>query len=148
MATRDFNLSDVFIQLEQDFLRTTEDAFQSVRFRLRTDMYETDEALIVKVELAGVRPENISVLLSEDDRTLIISGERMEPDCEQQDRVRCYHLEIFYGRFEREVPLPSQIHFERENIKANFKEGFLTISIPKKEEPLHPTRVINVTVGE
>lgn len=145
MATRDFNLADVFIQLEQDFLRTTEDAFQSVRFRLRADMYETEEALVVKLELAGVRPENLSVTLSPDDRTLTVSGDRAEPDSERQDRLRCYHLEIFYGRFEREIPLPSHLSFERENIRANFKEGFLTIALPKRAETAQRTRVIKVT---
>ncbi len=148
MATRDFNLADVFIQLEQDFLRTTEDAFQSVRFRLRADMYENEEALVIKLELAGVRPENLSVTLSTDDRVLTVSGERMEPDSERQDRLRCYHLEIFYGRFEREIPLPPHLAFDRESIKANFRDGFLTISLPKKEEESPRTRVIKVTTEE
>jgi len=111
-------------------------------------MYETEEALIVKMELAGVRPENLSLLLSEDDKLLTISCERLEPETERQERTRCYHLEIFYGKFEREIPLPPHLRYDRDNIRANFKDGFLTVSLPKKSQHTKGTRVIKVSSVE
>jgi HSP20 family protein len=145
MATRDFNPLEIFFQLEQDFLRSTESAFNAMRFQMRTDMYETEEALIIKVELAGVHPDQLNLVLSADDRVLTISGERAEPERERQERLRCYHLEICYGRFEREIALPAHLRIDRERVSATYREGFLIVSLPRKGEHQPASRVIQVT---
>ena len=144
MARRDFNPLDVFLQLETDLLRSAEGAMRAFRFQPCVDMYETDSALMVKVELAGVRVEKLSITLSSDDRTLIISGERSEPTDERRDRIRCYHLEIFYGGFEREITLPANLRYDRDNIRANYRDGFLVISLPTRKESPATKRVIEI----
>lgn len=146
MASRHFNPFDIILQLESDMRRTTREAVRAVMFHPGLDMYETEDALVIKMELAGVKPEQISVTLTADDRYLLIKGERAE----QQNgtpRLRCYQLEIYYGPFEREVALPTDIIVDREHISASYRDGFLLISLPKKTRTRNEKRVIEVNRG-
>src|SRR5258708_39985536 len=102
MASRDFNPLDIFLQLETDLLRSAEGALRELRFQPRADMYETDSALVAKIEIAGVKADRLSITLSADDRVLTVAGERIESQEERYDRIKCYQLEIYFGTFERE----------------------------------------------
>jgi HSP20 family protein len=145
MANRDFKPLDIFFQMESDFLRGIEATTRSLRFQPCADMYETAKALIVRIELPGVRPENLNITLSADDRVLAIAGERAETRQEPNERVRYHHLEIFYGAFEREITLPANIRFDRDQISANYKDGFLVITLPKRAVETQQRRSIEVT---
>ena len=145
MANRDFKPLDIFFQMESDFLRGIEATTRSLRFEPRADMYETAKALVVRIELPGVRPENLNITLSADDRILTIAGERAETRQEPEERVRYHHLEVFYGAFEREIALPSSIRFDRDAISANYKDGFLVITLPKRAVETQQRRSIEVT---
>ena len=145
MASRDFNPFDMFRQLEQDIRTTTGAAMRGMMFHPSLDMYETPESLVVKLELAGVRPDRINIELSADDRYLTVEGERLETQEDHRDRTRCYHLEIFYGKFEREIALPSNVRIDRENIHAGYCEGFLLITLLKLTGELPEKRTIPVT---
>ena len=144
MASRDFNPLDIFWQLENDMRQRVEEAMRAARFQPSVDMFETTSALVVKMEVAGVRPEKLQIVLSADDRVLTVSGERAEPWDEQQDRVRCYQLEIYFGPFERQVLMPAGLRFDRDQITANYRDGFLVISLPKRTETPRSVRVIEV----
>ncbi len=92
-------------------------------------MYEVDDEVIIKIEIPGVPKEDISLTL--DDRQLIIRGTRGNP-LEKLGLI--YHqMEINYGEFERILMLPPGV--DTKNIKAELKEkeGFLYITISKKE---------------
>ncbi len=145
MASRDFNPFDMFRQLEQDIRTTTGAAMRGMMFHPGLDMYETPENLVVKLELAGVRPDRINIELSADDRYLTVEGERLETQADHRDRLRCYHLEIFYGKFEREIALPGNLRVDRENIHASYREGFLLITLPKLTGETPEKRTIPVT---
>lgn len=145
MAKRDFSHFDIFRQMEMEMQRFTEEALRGVLFQPHADVYETTKALIVKIELAGVKPEKLSISLSADDRVLSISGVRAEPSEERGERIRCYQLEIFYGEFEREVPLPSGVLIDRDSIGATYRNGFLVITLPKREKAPIETRTIQIT---
>ena len=145
MASRRFDPFDLFSLLEQDFSRISE---MRPRFQFAADVYETDEALIVRMECPGVRSERLSITLSADDRTLIISGERIEDAEERSDRTRCYQLEIFYGTFERTISLPAESRFDREQIKASCKDGVLIVTLPHQKSEEHEKRIIPVTFEE
>jgi HSP20 family protein len=147
MGRRDFSPIDIFLQLESDMRRNAEGALRAVLFQPCVDMYETAEALVVKMELAGVRPEKLNISLSADDRLLTVSGERVESDQEHSERLRCYQLEIFFGAFEREIVLPGNLHFDRTKIAAHYRDGFLIISLPRRPEAETQTRTIEVTRG-
>ena len=145
MANRDFNPWDILFQLEADMRHDAESAMRALMFKPSVDMYETTTALVIKMELAGVRPELLQITLAADDRTLTISGERAERPEERQDRVSCYQLEIYVGPFERDITLPAHVPIDREKITANYRDGFLVISLLKKAATRHETRVIQIS---
>jgi HSP20 family protein len=90
------------------------------------DVYETEDQIVVKVELSGIAPSEVSVVV-ENDR-LFIHGERRDADPRGQ---RVYHqLEIAYGSFGRELRLPAPVASDQAT--AKYRAGFLTIALPKR----------------
>lgn len=148
MASREFNPWSLFLQLESDLRQSAGEAFRSVMIQPGVDMYETEAALVVKMEMAGVRADSLNLTLSGDDRTLLVAGERVERAEERSGRIRCYRLEIYYGAFEREVSLPSDVLVDRENVKATYKDGMLVITLPKRQAEPPSKRVIPVVEGK
>jgi HSP20 family protein len=92
-------------------------------WRPPTDMYETEEAIVVRVEIAGMREQDFGVAL--EDRTLTIRGVRSDPT----ERRAFYQMEIPFGEFSTEVELPVPIVTEA--VEAIYRDGFLQITLPK-----------------
>jgi HSP20 family protein len=92
------------------------------------DFYEDKDNLLVKVELPGMKREDIEVSLHEG--SLSISGERKSEEKHKDADV--YRAERFIGRFQRTVSLPTPVATEK--VKAQYKDGVLTITLPKTEE--------------
>ena len=91
------------------------------------DIYETDEKMVIKVELPGLKKEDIDIEVR--DSTLTLKGERK---FEKEIKRESYHrVERAYGSFQRSFTLPSTV--KQEAIEASFKEGILEISLPKAE---------------
>jgi HSP20 family protein len=87
-----------------------------------TDVFETDKDFVVRIEIAGVRPAEISVHI--EDRHLVVIGTRKE-----SSQRRVYHqMEIKLGDFKVNVELPMGLALEA--TKAEYEEGFLVITIP------------------
>ncbi len=154
MTFKDYRDLDLVRQMENEMQRIADETLRGFltdvpvpnRFwQPRVDMHETPEAVLVKVEISGVDPDRLNVSLSSDDRVLSISGERAEEDKERVDRIRCYQLEIYFGLFERDVILPGDVRIDREKIAASYKEGFLIITLPKREDRSAGVRSIPVT---
>jgi HSP20 family protein len=102
------------------------------------DLYEEKDNLVVKVELPGMKREDIDVSLHEG--SLSISGERKSEETHKDADV--YRTERFVGRFQRTVALPTPVAADK--VKAQYKEGILTITLPKTEEA-KPKRIdVNV----
>jgi HSP20 family protein len=94
----------------------------------KIDVSETDNEIQVTAEMPGIDQNDVEVLL-EDDR-LIIRGEKKE---EREDKDRNYHLrERVEGAFSRTLPLPFAP--DPNQVKAEFKNGVMTITIPKPQE--------------
>jgi HSP20 family protein len=103
-------------------------------WRPPTDVYETDEAVIVKIEIAGMNPDDIAISFS--NRELIVHGNRRDVDAKLS--YRC--LEIPYGEFLTRVLLPGV--YAEDQIEAKYVNGFLYITLPKsKQEHRVPVRV-------
>jgi HSP20 family protein len=145
MASRDFNPFDMFRQLEQEMRSAGGATIREMMFHPALDMYETAQGLVIKLELAGVKPDKINVELSADDRHLTVEGERIEAREDHRDRLRCYHLEIYYGSFRREIPLPGNLRLDRDHIGASYRDGFLLITLPKITGETPEKRSIPVT---
>jgi HSP20 family protein len=125
-----------FRQMVSDFDRLFEDmpwpAFRNA-FRATTgsaawtpgiDVFEKDNRLITRVDLPGVKKEDVKVEVT--DGHLAISGERRtEAEEKKQDFYRC---EREFGSFYRAVPLPEGVKFN--DIKATFTDGVLEVSVP------------------
>ena len=91
------------------------------------DVYEDKENFVVKAELPGMKKEDIDVSLH--DGSLSISGERSE---EKVENGEVYRSERYFGRFQRTVALPASVNAAQ--IKAQYKDGVLTVTLPKAEE--------------
>ncbi len=88
-----------------------------------TDVYETDAAFIVRLEIAGMQEEDFSILF--ENNYMIIRGIRGE-----NPERRAYHqMEIRYGEFSTAIEIP--INTDYQNADAQYQNGFLTIIIPK-----------------
>ncbi len=99
-----------------------------------TDVYETTELLVVKMELAGIAKTDLQVTIQE--RLLIVRGHRHDP-CRQR-RCSFRQMEIDYGPFERRILIPPIVDADR--AEACFENGFLRITLPKAEH-FHPVLV-------
>ena len=89
------------------------------------DVYETDDEVVVTVELAGLSAEDVDV--SVEDSTLTVSGSR---EFSSEVNEENYHrIERRYGAFSRAVSLPSQV--DTSKVDARFEDGVLTVDVPK-----------------
>ena len=94
------------------------------------DVAETDQSFEVKMDLPGVKPEEVEVQI--DNNTLTVRGQRSSETEEKDDEKQYHRIERYSGSFARSVVLPSAIN-EDETI-AEFKDGVLNIVIPKTED--------------
>ena len=99
------------------------------------DVKETDDAVVVKASLPGVKPDDIDV--SVHGNTLTLSGE-VQGDDEGGEQGRYHHRERWYGRFSRQVTLPSDV--DTTACDASFEDGVLTVRLPKSEQA-RPRRI-------
>ena len=96
-------------------------------WRPPTDVYETDAAIVVRIEMAGMRDAEISITL--DEHGLRIEGQRPE---RHADRPRSYHqMGINYGAFAVEVFLSRP--FDHEHVTARYDDGFLFVELPNAD---------------
>lgn len=92
------------------------------------DMHETNDELVLRVELPGVREKDVVVSITGD--FLTIKGERrLDPEHKDQ---RFLHVERAYGQFERLIQLPMAVQSGK--VKASYRDGVLEITLPKAEE--------------
>ena len=103
------------------------------------DLYEDKDNIFVKVELPGMKREEIEVSLHEG--MLSISGER-KSESEHKD-AEVYRTERFFGRFQRTITLPAPVAGDK--VRGSYKDGILTITLPKAKEA-KPKRIdVNVS---
>ncbi len=95
------------------------------------DVVETKDAIEVRTELPGLTRENIDIQVA--NGVLTIKGEKKEQ--REEKETRYHHREVRYGSFVRSVTLPVDV--KAENAAAQFKDGVLTISLPKEERAIH-----------
>jgi HSP20 family protein len=98
------------------------------------DLYTTPEAVVAKVALPGVKPEDVDVTIG-DDRVTISGTFQEDKETTDAGYVR---KELTEGKFSRTFSLPTAI--KADAAKADFKDGLLTLTLPKTEE-VKPTHV-------
>lgn len=103
------------------------------------DVYEDKDQFVITAELPGMKKEDIEVSLH--NGSLTVSGER-KSEYENREESGVYRAERYFGRFQRTVDLPALV--AGDGVKADYRDGILTITLPKAEEA--KPRQINVNV--
>ena len=102
------------------------------------DIYETAQELVVKADLPDVKPEDLDIRV--ENNLLTIRGERkFEKKVNEDNYLR---VERAYGSFSRSFSLANTVNSEA--IKADYKDGVLTLSVPKREEAKPKQIKVNV----
>ena len=103
------------------------------------DIYETENELVLKADLPEIDPKNVGIQV--ENGTLTLKGERK---FEEQKNGKGFHrIERSYGSFVRAFSLPETV--ETDKVKADYKNGVLTITLPKKE--VAKPKTINVEIS-
>lgn len=98
------------------------------------DVYRTKDGWIVKVDLAGVKPQDVDVIIDGD--LLRISGSRRDGTC--GEGVSHYQLEITYSRFEKMIRFPRSI--EHASIERDYRDGLLILRLREEQEQARAAR--------
>ncbi len=101
------------------------------------DVYQNNDNVIVMIELPGMRKEDIEISLH--DGMLTISGERKS---ESKDSENAERTERFVGKFRRSITLPTRV--DANKVNATYKDGILTVTLPKAEEAKPKQIQVNV----
>ena len=104
------------------------------------DVFETNDAVVLKAELPGLSTEDVNVEV--DDNVLTISGERILRDSVEKGQY--YRLERSYGTFSRSLTLPQGI--KADEVAATFTDGVLEVTVPKADQ-VKPRKVA-IAAGE
>ncbi len=106
----------------------TAEGTDDITWTPKVDIYETDKAYVLNAELPGLTKDQIDIDVN--DNTLTLKGEKkFEEKVEKDNYVR---VERSYGNFSRSFVLSDDV--DTEGITANYKEGVLEVTLPKKEE--------------
>jgi HSP20 family protein len=134
-----------FLSLHREMNRMFDDFFRDFDMRLpmaaggqwpQLDVAETDKEVTVTAELPGIEEKDVELLL--EDGVLTLKGEKR---AETEDKDRQFS-ERYYGRFERRIPLDAEVQADK--VEANFKNGVLTVTLPKDPEAQPKARRIAI----
>jgi HSP20 family protein len=117
--------SSVMVETRRETYTSMSWFVRSNTWRPPTDVYETDESFVIKMEIAGVKEEDIEVVIQ--DGLLLVNGIRSD-----SNERRSYHqMEIQFGKFSVGIELPVRVNAE--DATAEYRDGFLTIQLPKEK---------------
>ncbi|MEM8779705.1 MAG: Hsp20/alpha crystallin family protein, partial [Cyanobacteria bacterium P01_G01_bin.49] len=102
--------------------------FPDRNFSPSAELSETNEAILLKLELPGIKAEEVDIQVTKE--AVYITGERKEEAKSEENGVT--RSEFRYGKFSRAIPLPTLI--DNTNVTANYKDGVLHLTLPKAEE--------------
>ncbi|MBW4418720.1 MAG: Hsp20/alpha crystallin family protein [Myxacorys californica WJT36-NPBG1] len=122
-----------------DRLVTTDGESNRPAFIPAAEIEETSDAIQLSLEVPGMDAKDIDVQVSAE--AVSISGDRKEETkTEEKGMTR---TEFHYGRFQRVIPLPTRI--ENTNVKADYKDGILKLTLPKAEEEKNKIVKVNLS---
>jgi HSP20 family protein len=118
--------------------RDLDDEVSLYDWRPPVDIYETADGIVLKIELPGVNKEDVSVEVK--DNVLTLKGERLlDPEIKDE---HYYRKERSFGKFNRSFSLQESIR--PDSIKASFKDGVLTVEVPRAEEEKPKQITVNI----
>ena len=131
-------LQDQINRLVNEAFDRTSDEANLTTWAPAVDIYETEHELVVKADIPEIKPEELDIRV--ENNILTIRGERkFEKEVSENNYLR---VERSYGSFSRSFSLSNTVNAEA--IKADYKNGVLTLSIPKREEAKPKQIKVNV----
>ena len=125
--------SDLTATSDSDFLNRNS-------FMPAIELMETDEQIILKLEVPGIASEDLDIQATAE--AVTITGERKQQAAQEGEGYN--RSEFRYGQFSRVVPMPVQV--QNTQAKANYQDGLLILTLPKAEA--EKNKVTKVTIGE
>ena len=104
----------------------------------RVDVFETEKNVVVKAEIPGVSKEDLNVYV--DENSIKLSGQTKKENKFKDENV--FRSERYYGSFSRTIPLPAEV--KSEQAEAEYKDGILSITVPKVEPSKVKGRKIDI----
>lgn len=119
---------DLFDELDRLFTTQTSEMAEEADYGPAVDVYQTDDEVVVKAQLPGVKKDDVDVSIQEN--TLTIRAEtRREEEVEDEGYFR---RELRYGTYARRLPLPAAV--DEEQVSAKMADGVLEVRAAKQEE--------------
>jgi HSP20 family protein len=136
------SLQDQFNRLFESAFPARSDDSALTTWAPTVDIYETENELVIKADLPDVNEKDIDIRV--ENNMLTIRGERkFEQKVKEENYLR---IERSYGSFSRSFSLPNTVNTEA--IKAEYKQGVLTVELPKRAESKPKQVKVNVTNGD
>ncbi|MBD2523059.1 MULTISPECIES: Hsp20/alpha crystallin family protein [unclassified Nostoc] len=107
-------------------------------FSPAAELEETDDAIRLKLEVPGLEAKDINVEATPE--SISITGERKTETKSEENGIT--RSEFRYGKFQRVIPLPSQI--QNDKVQAEYKNGILQLTLPKAESEKHKAVKVNL----
>jgi HSP20 family protein len=125
-------MPNIIRRSQSTLLETHHKIYKTIAWQVRsnvwrppTDVYETEDSIVVKMEIAGMRDEDLEVAVQ--GNLLLVSGSRFD----SAERKAYHQMEIPFGRFSVGIELTVEVNTE--NATAEYKDGFLVIQLPKEK---------------
>lgn len=106
------------------------------------ELQENDDNIVLRAEVPGIEAKDLDIHVAKD--AVSIAGETKYEN--KSEEKGYYHSEFRYGKFQRTIPLPVAI--KNEEVKAEFTNGILTLTLPKAEEAKHKVVKVNLENGK
>ena len=120
--------------------QNNDESAEAYEGQLAIDVYQTEDEIVVKTPIAGVRAEDLDISVTDD--VLTVKGERKQDEKITEDNYLVQ--ECYWGSFSRSYILPVVV--DAENASASIKDGVLVVKVPKEAKA--KTRVIQVQEGK
>jgi HSP20 family protein len=108
------------------------------QFSPSIDIVEGEKEFKIEAELPGMNPDDLDISLTRD--AIVLQGEKKAEEEEEREGV-CYS-ERCYGSFQRVIPLPDEV--DRDKVEAQFRNGVLSVTLPKSERVIQQRRKIEI----
>ncbi|MBF2017998.1 MAG: Hsp20/alpha crystallin family protein [Rivularia sp. T60_A2020_040] len=127
-----------FNRLFDDMLTPDNSDFTSFSKVPAAELWETNEAVNLKIELPGMNTKDLDIHVTEN--AVSIKGERKQESTTEENGTK--RTEFRYGKFERIIPLPARI--QNTDVKADYKDGILNLHLPKAQEEKNKVVKVNL----
>jgi len=126
-------------RLFESLAPTAEGGNNAIAFMPAAEMHETSNTIELRLEIPGMEAKDIDIRVTE--QAVAVTGERQsETKTEQSGMTRS---EFRYGKFQRVIPLPARV--QNDQVKADYKNGVLSLSMPKAEDEKNKVFKVNLS---